>query len=138
MYSFSSVVALGLDSFLACTAIGLRSRPWREQWRIALAFGGCDALSTLLGSFWWHRTMEPAAIVLWLIGAFLFLRTAPRNRALVYAIAVLFSLDNLFVGSPAAMAPLITLSSATMGLLGLSLGAACRRTFLTLATESSS
>src|SRR5580704_16700470 len=116
MHSVTSVVALGLDSFLACLVIGTRPLIWRERVRLAVAFGGWDAMATLVGSFWLHRALELPAIVLWALCTFVLSRIALPSRPLLYLLPVLLSLDNLFAGSPASMAPVTALSSASMAL----------------------
>jgi putative Mn2+ efflux pump MntP len=136
MQSFTSVIALGLDSFLACAVIGTRSFQARERVRFAFAFGAGDAMATLLGSFWPHQALELPTIVLWALCAFLLLRMVPSNRSLLYAMPALLSFDNLFAGSPAGRAPVLGLSSAAMALIGLWLGTICRRVFVALATEA--
>ncbi len=136
MYSFFSLAALGLDSFLACLVIGARSVPWRDRVRLALAFGGWDAMATLAGSLWPHRSVELSAIVAWALWAFLLCRIARPSRRFLYLLPALLSLDNLFAGSPASMAPAIAVSSASMALCGLCLGSVWWRTLFALTTEA--
>jgi hypothetical protein len=121
---------LGLDSLLACLAIGAHGLSWRERLRLAGAFGVWDAAATVLGSFRPHRLPEPPALVIYLLCALLLSRAARSNRALLYALPALLSIDNLFGGAPASMALLVGLGSATMAMFGLSLAAACRRVIL--------
>jgi|SRR5277367_4886597 len=136
MYSFFSLAALGLDSFLACLVIGARSAPSREPVRLAIAFGVWDAMATLVGSLWPHRSVELSVILTWALWAFLLCRMARPSRRFLYLLPALLSLDNLFAGSSASMAPAIAVSSASMALCGLFLGSICWRTLFTLATEA--
>src|ERR1700690_3640682 len=101
MHSFTSVVALGLERFLACLVIGTCSARWRDRVGLALAFGGCDAMATLAGSLWPHPSLELSAIMLWALCAFLVCRIALPSRRFLYLLPALLSLDNLFAGSPA-------------------------------------
>lgn len=132
---FISIVALGLDSFLACSVIGTRCLSARQRLLIASLFGACDAVATLLGSLWIHRSFELPAIVL--AALFLCAWFVLPGRSRVYGAPLLLSLDNLLAGSPASAAPLLGLSSALMALIGLCLGALCRRMFLRFAAQPS-
>jgi hypothetical protein len=136
MYSLFSLAALGLDSFLACLVIDARSMPWRDRVGLALAFGGWDAMATLAGSLSPHRSLELSAIMLWALWAFLLCGRARPSRRFLHLLPVLLSLDNLFAGSPASMAPAIAVSSASMALCGLFLGSVCWRTLFALTTEA--
>jgi hypothetical protein len=136
MYSFFSLAALGLDSFLACLVIGTRPVPWRDRVRLAIAFGVWDAMATLVGSLWLHHSVGLSVILTWALWAFLLCRMARRSRRFLYLLPALLSLDNLFAGSPASMAPAIAVSSASMALCGLFLGSVCWRTLSALATEA--
>jgi hypothetical protein len=127
MHSLFSIVALGFDSFLACTLIGTRSLAPRRLILIPLAFGTCDAVAAMLGSLWIHRAVQVPEIALFA----LFLGTwfLVTSRRLPYAAALLFSFDNFLAATPTTIAPALALSSAAMALFGLALGAACRRAF---------
>jgi len=130
MYPLTSVFGLGLDSFLACLAIGSHELSWRERLRLAVAFGVCDAAATGLGSIRPHRIPEPPALLIYLLCALLLSRAARSSRTLLYALPALLSVDNLFAGAPASMALLLGLGSAAMAMFGLSLAAACRGVIL--------
>jgi putative Mn2+ efflux pump MntP len=136
MHPFTLIVALGLDSFLACTVIGTRALSRRQRFLIASLFGACDAIATLFGSLWTHRPFELPAIAL--AALFLcacFLLPGPSTR--FYGVPLLFSIDNLLAGSPATAAPVLGLSSALMALVGLCVGALSRRAFLRFAAQPS-
>ena len=130
MHALFSVVGLGLDSFLACLAIGCYALSRRERLQFALAFGACDAAAALAGSVWPHRLPEPPTLAIYLICVLLLVSAARTSRTLLYSLPVLLSVDNLFSGVPASMAPALGASSAVMALLGLSLAALGRGMFL--------
>jgi hypothetical protein len=119
MHPLTSVIALGLDSFLACTVIGTWPLSWRERGCLSLAFGMCDALAAALGSLRPHGWVGDPAITLGAVCLFLIVTVNPSKRSLLYALPMLLSLDNLFAGSPVVAAPILGLSSASMAFLGL-------------------
>jgi hypothetical protein len=135
MHPLISLVNFGFDSFLAGVAIGLCAPSWRHNVRLALAFGACDAAATLAGSMWPHRLPEVPALAIYLLCAFFFAQAVRSNRALLYALPVLFSVDNFFGGSPASMVPALGFGSAVMVLLGLSVASAWRRVFFAVPAE---
>jgi len=124
MHVLASVLGFSLDTFLVCLGIGWQVRSWRERFRLALIFGMCDAMATALGSLWYYRLPELTTWAIYLLCAFLFGQAVRSRSAVVYALPVLLSLDNLFGGIPAGMAPVMGLGSTVIGLLGLSLAAA--------------
>jgi hypothetical protein len=127
MLSFTSGIALGLDSFLAGTIIGMRSLTGRERVYLAFAFGAWDGLGSLLGSLPPHRSLELLTVVTYISCAFLSFRVAPHSRWPLHSVPVLLSLDNLLAGTPSMPAPAVGLSSASLALIGLCLGEVCRR-----------
>jgi len=135
MHALISMVGLGFDSFLACLAIGFYAASWRERFRLAVAFGACDAAATLLGSVWPHPFPEPLALATYFLCVFLLAMAAQSRRELLHALPVLLSVDNLFGGLSANTAPALGAGSALMALLGLSLAALGRRVFSTLEAE---
>jgi putative Mn2+ efflux pump MntP len=151
MHSLTSIIALGLDSFLACAAIGTFSLNGRDRLRLSSAFGAADAIATLLGpqiahqsgSLLSHRlsgSLEFASIALCSVclctlGAFLFPRITRRPRTLIYLAPLVCSLDNLFAGSPPDSALLAGLSSACLALAGLAVGMACHNFFTRFTAE---
>jgi hypothetical protein len=130
MHGLFSVVGLGCDSFLAGVAIGCYALSRRERFGFAIAFGACDAAATFAGSLWPHRLAEPPALAIYLICVWLLASAARTHRVLLYCLPVLLSVDNLFGGVPASMAPALGGSSAAVALLGLSLAALGRDRFL--------
>jgi putative Mn2+ efflux pump MntP len=129
MYPLAAIFDLGLDSLLAGLALGSRSLSWRDRLRFAMIFGLCDATANLCGSVWQHPFPEPPALAIYILCALSLCFAARYSRSLLYALPVLLSIDNLFSGGPATMAPLLGFSSAAMALLGLTVAAACRRMF---------
>ena len=114
---------LGFDSFLAGLAIGPIVSSWSARaWLVGL-FGLCDGVATLLGAAGPHLVPEPPAAALYLLGVVLVILAARRSRAWLYAMPVLFSLDNFAAAGPASDAPALAVSSAAMAALGLALGA---------------
>lgn len=126
MYALFSLIGLGFDSFLASLVIGSYAWSGRERLRLALAFGGCDAVAALVGQVWPHRFAEPPTLAIYLGCVFLLAVAARTSRIVLYALPVLLSIDNLFSGGPASMVPALGASSALMALLGLSLTALVR------------
>jgi putative Mn2+ efflux pump MntP len=126
MHSLATVISLGLDSFLVCTVIGITSLSWRERWYLACAFGAWDAFGSLLGSIELHGSLQFSELITFGLAVFLYVCCAPRNRWLLFVLPILFCLDNLLTKTPLTMTPVIGLSSATMALVGFSLGAGCR------------
>ncbi len=123
---------LGFDSLLAGLAVGPILSSWRGRALFVALFGLCDGIATLLGAAVPHLVPEPPAVALYLLGVVLIIQGARRSRAWLYAMPVLFSLDNLAAGSPAAAAPALALSSAAMAAVGLALGALGRRAAIQL------
>lgn len=130
MHVLFSVVGLGFDSFLAGLVIGSYALSSRDRFRIAIMFGACDAAATLVGSLWLHRSAEPPALAVYLICVLLLASSTRARRALLYCLPALLSVDNLFGGVPASLAPALGGSSALMALLGLSLAALGRDLFV--------
>jgi hypothetical protein len=117
----------GFDSFLAGLAIGPMVSYWSALARFAVLFGLCDGLATLLGAAAAHFVLELPAAALYLLGVALVILAARRSRAWLYAMQILFSLDNLAAGGPASDAPALALSSAATAAVGLAPGALGRR-----------
>jgi hypothetical protein len=113
---------LGFDSLLAGLAIGPILSSWRGRAVFALLIGVCDGAATLLGAAVPHLVPELPSAALYLIAVALIIRGAQRSRTWLYAIPVLFSLDNVAFGSAPSDALGLALSSAAMACLGLALG----------------
>ncbi len=135
-------LSLGLDSLRVAAAIGLRpSRRYGLQ--LALAFGICDGLASLLGLLLGQAVVDTvapgsqivSAVALGVCGAwFLVARpdTPPLGRAMLL-VPVALSLDNLAAGLalgsagvPAITAVVLCVASAAMAGVGLGIGARLR------------
>jgi hypothetical protein len=114
---------LGFDSFLAGLAIGPILSSWSARAWIVGLFGLCDSLASLLGTAAPHLVPELPAAALYLLGVVLVILAAQRSRAWLYAMPVLFSLDNLAAAGSASDAPALAVSSSAMAAAGLALGA---------------
>jgi hypothetical protein len=135
MHALTFVVEFGFDSFLAGLAIGSCALSKRHWLGLAFAFGACDAAATLAGSFRPHWIPDLPALPIYLVCAFLFARAVRPNRALLYVLPVLLSVDNFFAGNPASMAPALGFGSAVFVLLGLYVTAAFQRVCLVAQAE---
>jgi putative Mn2+ efflux pump MntP len=121
-------IGLGIDSFIACLAIGaLPVTAWQAM-RLAAAFGVCDATATLIGWLLPHAIPTFDDWVLYLICAALIGTAARNSRRFLYLVPVVLSLDNLVAGAPVSAAPGLAVSSAAMALAGLLLAGLWRRT----------
>ena len=118
----SPVVLLGSDSLFAGLAVGPILASWRARAVYALLFGVCDGMATLLGAAVPHRMPQLPAILLYLFAVALIIQCARRSRASLYALPLLFSLDNLAAGNSMAAAPALAMGSAVMAGIGLVLG----------------
>jgi putative Mn2+ efflux pump MntP len=141
---------LGLDSLAVGTGLGM-TVPDRHRRRLALAFGICDALASLLGSLagvdrlvslpvWeWSGPLVVAGyglLVLYQVWRSRRMATSPSTSGwLALTVPLCLSLDNLVVGVGAdtsvAVAVLVALAfgvaSGCLALLGMSLGAGLAR-----------
>lgn len=74
-------------------------------------------------------------LAIYLVCVLLLVSAARTSRLVLYSLPVLLSVDNLFSGVPASLAPALGASSAVMALLGLSLAALGRKMFYGLEAE---
>jgi hypothetical protein len=124
--------ALGFDSFLGGLAIGPIVSSWRGRAVFVLLFGVCDGVASLLGAAVPHLVPTPPDAALYLIAVVVIIQGARRSRAWLYAMPVLFSIDNLAAGNAVSDAPALALSSAAMAAAGIALGAFGRRMIIRL------
>lgn len=136
MHLLISTVALSLDSFLVCLGIGWHVRSWHDRLRLAMVFGGCDAVAAMLGSLWHYRSLGLTAFAGYLLCAFLLGQTIRPRRMLIYALPLLLSLDNLLAGVPANLAAALGAGSALMALIGLGLAAAGQHALIAVRSET--
>jgi len=131
---------LGIDSLIACVAIGpVVSRRWGVP--LAALFGICDGGGFLLGSAWhWEVSGNVGSVVttgilialgVYLIAVAAFARTAPvsSSRRLAWALPFVLTIDNITFGvvgghpaSILAQAGEQALSSVLLAGLGLAVG----------------
>jgi len=130
MHLITTLISLGLDSFLACCLIGMSSLTWQQRAYLACGFGAWDAFGSMLGTMWPHASQTLYAA--FGVAAFLYVRCGPRGRWPLYALPVLCSLDNLFTGTPAMIAPAIAASSALLAVVGLCVGESLHRMVVAL------
>jgi len=135
MYSLTSLVSLGLDSFFACLVIGKCSVTWHDRAKLAILFGLCDGLATTVGSLWPHRLLEVPAVLIWAFSVFLMCKAAIPSRRFLGFLPALLSLDNLFSGSPAGTAPAAAISSTLMSFCGFALAATFWHAYRSIRSE---
>ena len=121
----TAIILFGFDSLIAGLMIGPALSSWRDRVLLVLLFGVCDGSATLLGAAVPHFVPEPPAVLIYLLAVALVILGARRGRVWLYAIPVLFSIDNLAAGSAASDAPGLALGSAAMAAAGLALGGLC-------------
>jgi hypothetical protein len=130
MYAVGDVLALALDSGLAGIALGTCSLSRRERCGMALAFGLCDAVASLLAPALSLHAPGPSMLGIYLLCALVLAYAARRNRALLLALPALLSLDNLFSPTAATTALACGAGSAAFALLGLILASTIRIRFI--------
>jgi putative Mn2+ efflux pump MntP len=135
---------LGLDGFLACTALGPQQYVKSHRYRLAAAFGLCDALALVVGGILVNARTQyavsfanhAAPFLIAAYGVYVAIEaiseggTGCRRPSLVYLLPVIMSIDNFTAGLvlgyarssiiiPAIMSILV---SSAMALLGLEAG----------------
>jgi len=138
---------LGLDSFIVAAALGMAGMPATWRWRLALAFGVCDGLASMVGAclylgtmLAWHEWLGPPAVGGY--GAYVLL-LAWRSRRLAgsagargwpaFALPVCLSIDNLVAGAGTAGGDAVLAAvvcgavSGALAFVGLRLGAGVAR-----------
>jgi hypothetical protein len=141
---FTSVVLLGLDSFIACLAIGpIVASRWRVP--LAVLFGAADGAGFLAGTaLGWHVPDAMASAlksgVLLLFGVYLIAVTLMTSHVAarwpIWVLPFALTLDNLTfglvgddngAGSPLAQAGYQALASGALALVGLLVAAVLPR-----------
>jgi len=137
MHLLDTITALSFDSFLASLIIGTRSLSTRQQLLLSTAFGICDYAASMAGLSWSSAFEGPLQFAIYALCAALFALAArgPR-RAMIYALPLLLSLDNLFCGISPKLAPLLGFGSAAMAVVGFGAAALCKKLLRTLRTEA--
>lgn len=110
---------LSFDSFLAGIAIGSFRLSANLRAALVAAFAACDGLATIIGANVHLRVPDLPWFSVYLMAALLLLIAAKHSRAVLFALPVLFSLDNFVAGAPVASAVLMGAGSAGMAALGI-------------------
>jgi hypothetical protein len=114
MHSLMAAMLLGIDSLVVSAALSPMFKLWSPGWRLAFAFGACDAGAFLIGSAFawgaWARDVAepalPAAVLAYGVYVLAAARWSGYRAAArpAYLLPVLMSLDNLagglLAGSP--------------------------------------
>ena len=139
-------LALSLDSFLVCTALGTLDIGRAAKRNLILLFAMCDGIASLMGGvlsarfagvgLQWLCKFQAVALCLYLLVVVFFANYARivsinrRTAAIFYALPLLLCVDNLVTGLslsqssvPFSIFPLIVaLANALMAFLGLRVG----------------
>lgn len=126
MDTLLDLTSLGSDSFLACLIVGALGISRREALGLATAFGACDAAASLLGSMWPVHLSPLVLVAAMLLCALVLVAAARGARALLPALPLLLSLDNLCTALPAGMSLPAGAASGAMAALGLYLATTVR------------
>jgi putative Mn2+ efflux pump MntP len=140
MHLLITAPLLGVDSFVVSAALGPMFKPSGPGWRMAVAFGACDAIAFVIGSAFcgaaWIGQVTgptlPAAVLaygLYVLAAARWSSHRVSTRP-VYLLPVLMSFDNLvdslLAGPPGGgvfgQALLLGFASGALSLLGLVAG----------------
>jgi hypothetical protein len=119
----ASIFVLGLDGGLCCLVIGVTSLAWSSRLKLALAFGVWDAGASSVSVAFGPMLPAPRTVAVWLCCAVLLGLAARRDRRWIHVLPAVLSLDNLAAGGALGHAIADGVSSATLALLGLSVGA---------------
>ena len=131
--SLLTLLMLGTDSLIAGLAIGPVFGLWRQRAVFAFLFGFCDGAAAVLGAAMRHRVPEASSALLYLVAVALIVQGVRRSPAWLYALPVLFSVDNFAAATAASEAPALALGSAAMAGVGLALGGMGRSVAIRLA-----
>ena len=119
MHSLYLIATFSLDSFIASLVIGCGSIGWRSRIALAAGFGICDAVAAAAGSFLPHVDLDFSQFAIYAVCVTLLAANARNRRpALLYALPILFSVDNLFSASSVQSAPVLGFGSCVSSLLG--------------------
>jgi putative Mn2+ efflux pump MntP len=140
MHSLMAASLLGIDSFVLSAALSPLFTLRGAGWRLAMAFGGCDAIAFLIGSTvsWggWASDIADSVLPAAMLGYGVYVLAAARwsgQRVATrpaYLLPFLMSFDNLAYGlmadAPAdpdlRQAATLGLASGALSLLGLAAG----------------
>jgi hypothetical protein len=119
----ASIFILGLDSAVCCLVVGVTSLAWSARLKLALAFGLWDACASAVSVAFGTMVLAPPTVAVWLCCAVLLGLAARRYRGWINVLPAVLSLDNLAAGGGLNDAIADGVSSATLALFGLSVGA---------------
>jgi hypothetical protein len=129
MHIFWALLTASIDSGVGAIAVGTLPMSRSERFKLAAAFGICDALASLVGSSVSLVVFDPPAFVLYLICAALMGFALRGSRTSRYGLALALSLDNLMMCRSPGAALTGGLFSAILALAGLYAGQQCARHF---------
>jgi hypothetical protein len=119
MHSLYLIATFSLDSFIASLVIGCVSIGWRTRITLAAGFGICDAVAAAVGSFLPPVDLDFTLFAIYAVCVILLAANARTQRsALLYALPILLSVDNLFCGMSVESAPVLGIGSCVSSLLG--------------------
>jgi putative Mn2+ efflux pump MntP len=125
MEALENTLALGIDGFAVCIALGARPLSWRERCWTSAAFGLCDAAATLLAPVIGLGALQMPNLPIYLVFIVLVGRAVRFNRLSLCVLPLVSSIDNLV--APATANSLVCgAGSAALALIGLQIGAAAR------------
>jgi hypothetical protein len=134
MHSLYAIAAFSFDSFIASLVIGCGSMGWRARIALGAGFGICEGAAAAVGSFSPHVGLESSQFVVYALCVTLLAANARDQRpALLFALPILLSVDNLFCGLSLESAPVLGIGSCVSSLMGF--GAAAFGKKATRATE---
>jgi hypothetical protein len=85
MHSLMAAMLLGIDSLVVSAALSPMFKLWSPGWRLAFAFGACDAVAFLIGSAFswgaWARDVAEPALPAAVLAYGLYVLAAARWRA---------------------------------------------------------
>ncbi|EEA03949.1 hypothetical protein BH160DRAFT_0632 [Burkholderia sp. H160] len=123
MNHLASVFVFGLDSAVCCLVVGMTSLAWSTRLKLALAFGVWDACGSVMSAAFGPMLPGPPTVVVWLCCVVLLGLAARHYRWWINVLPAVLSLDNLAAGGGLNDAIADGVSSATLALFGLSVGA---------------
>ncbi len=128
MNALQAALLLSTDSLVAGIGIGVLRLSHRARALVAIAFGICDGIGTLLGGLTMHRGPDAPEALTYAVAAGLVVLAGRGSKAWLCAMPVIFGLDNLAAGNAGGLGPLTAaVGSGAMAGFGILLGAVLRR-----------
>jgi len=113
------VVLLGADSLVGGLAFGALLGRWRDRLALAMLFGVCDGVGSLVGGMLPHAFPDIPDALLYGLAVALIALSARHSRHWLFAAPFIFALDNLASGLPASSVPMLAISSGLLALVGI-------------------